>query len=186
MGNCTLAASLRILVNPSSHSTYPTISSCSPFHHIWQKAQYSPQKERSPSLVPDSLYEMFTFLEKQAEQRQICWKWCFRAPEKICVLKGLANLPQKCMWVSKMGRQSTRTPQFSPPQISSDYEEWSGIGMGGSGNNSIPKGKYSFLINCIPFIHDSVIAFCLTESFFNWCWEWMISKAVQFLISYYR
>lgn len=29
---------------------------------------------------------------------------------------------------------------------------------------TIPKGKYSFLITGIPFIHDNVIAFCLTKS----------------------
>lgn len=95
MGHFTSAASLWILVSPSSCSTYPTVSGCSPSQHSWQKAQFSPQKERSSSLVADSLYEMIISLEKQGEQCQICWKWCFRPLEYICVHKGFGNLPQK-------------------------------------------------------------------------------------------
>lgn len=75
----------------------------------------------------------------------------------------IANLPHQYMWAPKMGQNYPKDPNSS--QTSSDHEEQSGTGTGASGNNIIPKGKCSILINCIPFIHDSIIAFCLTKSF---------------------
>lgn len=83
--------------------------------------------------------------------------------KRIVSSRVFANLPHKQMWASKMGQNCPKDPNSS--QTSSDHEERPGTGMGASGNNIIPKGKCSILINCIPFIHDSVIAFCLTKSF---------------------
>lgn len=88
----TSATSLSILVNPFQPQHIS--------HHLWLLPIPS-QLTENPVFSPKGAWfqtasmKMFLFLEKQGEQYERCWKLRFRAPEKICVLKCLANLPQK-------------------------------------------------------------------------------------------
>lgn len=161
MGNLTSVASLWILENPSSHTHIPQ---CLAVLHSFRddiRLSFLP-KRRKLSAWHQIAYMKWNGSSWKTDVRYI-GNAVLGLQKRFVSSRVFANLPHKYMWDSKMGQNYPKDPNSS--QISSDHEEWSGTGMGASGNNIIPKGKCSILINCIPFIHDSVIAFCLTKSF---------------------
>lgn len=160
MRNLTSVSSLWILENPSSHTHIPQ---CLAVPHSFRD-------DRRLSFLP-KMRKLSAWHQIASLKCSSSWKGSVRylgnavsgLQKRFVSSRLIANLPHQYMWASKMGQNYPKDPNSS--QTSSDHEEHSGTGTGASGNNIIPKGKCSILINCIPFIHDSIIAFCLTKSF---------------------
>lgn len=159
MGNLTSVAPLWILENPSSQIS----------HSVWLFP--IPSEMTEGSAFSPKMRKLSAWHQIASMKCSSSWKGSVRyignsdlgLQKKFVSSRVFANLPHKYTWASKMEQNYPKDPNSS--KISSDHEEWSGTGMGTSGNNIIPKGKCSILINCIPFIHGSAIAFCLTKSF---------------------